>query len=86
MVRAVSSDAASKAASLLWVLSTNSNNHPRLVQVLACTLRASQRVWWLTALQGGCAAVLSKLLQGPADVASKVTCAVCSYTPLLSPL
>ncbi len=30
---AVSSDAASKAASLLWVLATNSNNHPRLVQV-----------------------------------------------------
>ena len=74
---AVSSDAASKAASLLWVLATNSNNHPRLVQVTAA--RSSEMcvcVWLLMrdvrALQGGCAAVLSKLLVGPADVASKV--------------
>ena len=72
-MRAVSSDAASKAASLLWVLSTNSSNHPRLVQVLNRSVHASQRVLWPTPLQGGCAAVLSKLLQGPADVASKVT-------------
>ena len=80
---AVSSDSASKAASLLWVLSTNSNNHPRLIQASCyCCSCVWRRVTGRAGGLRGCALQAvgwpgRRREQGDAGARKRRVCSVC---------